>query len=160
KTHALVGVVLQHLLCDRPGHRSPVEPARIVATTFSRKAAAEIRTRVTAELERLARAPQESHYVEDLRDALAQSGPADELIVARARHALERVGAARFGTLHSFATGLVQTYAFELGLGARFELATESDARMRDEDAIAHALEQALASKPEAVRSLSDAAGG
>ena len=57
KTHALVGVIVHLVLgaseLGGAGLHEPVDPARIVATTFSRKAAAEIRARVVLELERL-----------------------------------------------------------------------------------------------------------
>lgn len=158
KTHALVGVVVHLLITDRGGRRrGPTDPARIVATTFSRKAAAEIRARVTQELERLGNAPATSPYAPSLREA---SLLADDAIAHRARHALARISAARFGTLHSFATGIVRAYAVELGIGPRFELSTEADWRARADDAIARALELRLASSPSAVRSLTDSAGG
>jgi ATP-dependent helicase/nuclease subunit A len=72
--------------------------------------------------------------------------------------------AARFGTLHSFATSIVQSFALELGIGPRFEIATEDDVRTRSEEAIAHALEARLASNANAngangVRALVEAAG-
>ena len=54
KTHALVGVLIHALLGVSELQRGPLDPARIAATTFSRKAAAEIRERLVTDLERLA----------------------------------------------------------------------------------------------------------
>ncbi|MDB4945403.1 MAG: putative ATP-dependent helicase [Labilithrix sp.] len=159
KTHALVGVVVHLFLTDRPGRGrtgpAPFDPSRVVATTFSRKAAAEIRTRVTQELERLSAAPATSAYVSSLRATLS-----DEDIVLRARRALARLAGARFGTLHSFATGIVRAHAVELGLGPGFELASESDARALADEAIARALESRLVTHEATVRALAEAAGG
>ncbi len=164
KTHALVGVVLHLLVTDRAarGRMQPFDPSRVVATTFSRKAAAEIRTRVTRELERLASAPETSAYVESLRaSAPSFSSPLrDDDVRTRARRALARLPAARFGTLHSFATGIVRAHAVELGLGPGFELASEVDTRALAEDAIAHAIESHLGRSEAVVRSLAEAAGG
>ena len=169
KTHALVGVVVHLLIRDRApskrGKAQPLDPSRIVATTFSRKAAAEIRTRVTQELERLASAPESSSYVESLRGGDPAGAHdvdvlTDDAIRLRARRALARVPAARFGTLHSFATGIVRAHAVELGLGPGFELATEADSRTRSEEAIARALEARLLTNPAAIRQLAEAAGG
>ncbi len=157
KTHALVGVVVHLLLGARAG--GAVDPARIVATTFSRKAAAEIRERVATEVERLATAPATSVYAAGLREALG-GRVSDAELGKRARRALARLPQARFGTLHSFATSIVQRYAVELGLGPGFELATEADARARTEDAIARALEAKLAESPNEIRALAEAAGG
>ena len=162
KTHALVGVVVHLLVTDRSA-RGPLDPSRVVATTFSRKAAAEIRTRVTQELERLATAPATSAYVASLRSAGLTYGAdplSDDEIRTRARRALARLPAARFATLHSFATGIVRAHAVELGLGPGFELATEPDARARADDAIARALEARLGTAEAAVRALAEAAGG
>src|SRR5690606_34834639 len=68
KTHALVGVVVHLLVGGRAG--GAVDPSRIVATTFSRKAAAEIRARVMSEVERLAVEPAASVYAAGLREAM------------------------------------------------------------------------------------------
>jgi ATP-dependent helicase/nuclease subunit A len=154
KTHALVGVIVHLLVGARQG--GVVDPARIVATTFSRKAAAEIRTRVANEVEILASSPSRSHYVTGLRE----HGLRDVEITKRASRALDRLPLARFGTLHSFATGIVQRYAVELGLGPGFELTTEADARLRAEEAIARALEARLGKHDAELRSLAEAAGG
>lgn len=161
KTHALVGVVVHRLLADDESGE-PGDPSRIVATTFSRKAAAEIRARVTAALERLAEAPETSPYVDTLRTAFGvepTSDRVDRTIRSRAGRALGSVGAARFGTLHSFATSIVRAYAMELGLAPSFDLVSEADARARADDAIAVALERRLTSDPVAIRSLAEAAG-
>ncbi|MDB4936252.1 MAG: putative ATP-dependent helicase [Labilithrix sp.] len=170
KTHALVGVVVHLLVRDRAargrGRPQPLDPSRVVATTFSRKAAAEIRTRVTQELERLAGAPETSAYVSSLRNgrsggqAFESRQLSDDDIRVRARRALSRLPAARFGTLHSFATGIVRAHAVELGLGPGFELASEADVRLRYDDAIARALEMRLETVPHVVRGLAEASGG
>ena len=165
KTHALVGVVVNLLVGDRPprkgGRAAPIDPSRIVATTFSRKAAAEIRARVTQALERLADAPATSPYVDVLRTAGAGGRTLDDDdLMTRARRALARLPSARFGTLHSFATGIVRAHAVELGLGPGFELAADADSRARADDAVARALEQRIAENPRELRALAEAAGG
>jgi ATP-dependent helicase/nuclease subunit A len=157
KTHALVGVVVHLLLGGRPD--GAIDPARIVATTFSRKAASEIRARVAVEVQRLATAPAASVYANGLRATIGERS-SDAELAKRARRALERLPHARFGTLHSYATGIVQRYAVELGLGPNFELAPEAESRARAEDAIAHALERRLGEAPDIIRALADAAGG
>lgn len=156
KTHALVGVVLHLLLGGRPG--GPVDPSRVVATTFSRKAAAEIRGRVSTEVEKLVLDPSKSFYAAGLRETIGRASDAE--LTKRARKALARLPHARFGTLHSFATGIVQRYAVELGLGPGFELAPESVTRSRTDDAIARALERRLSTASDALRILTEAAGG
>lgn len=162
KTHALVGVVVHLLVTDRVsgGRRQPLDPSRVVATTFSRKAATEIRVRVTRELERLASSPSTSVYVPSLRASPMSGSLTDEELQRRAGRALSRLGAARFGTLHSFATSIVRAHAVELGLGPGFELASEADSRALAEEAIAHALESRIGPSEAIVRSLAEAAGG
>ncbi len=160
KTFALVGVVVHAFVRGAGGGEKPIDPARVVATTFSRKAAAEIRERVTSELERLAAAPATSPYAPALRGEETGARLTDDAIARRARHALARLPAARFGTLHGFATSIVRSYAVELGLGPGFDLATEADANARCDDAIARALETRFTSAPDAVRALAEAAGG
>lgn len=157
KTHALVGVVVHLLVGARAG--GAVDPARIVATTFSRKAAAEIRARVSLEIDELARAPSSSVYARGLLEALGGRSSERDL-ARRAAKARSRLPHAKFGTLHSFATGIVQRYALELGLGPRFELATEAATRLCAEDAIAAALEARLGGSSGVLHALTEAAGG
>ncbi|MBS2017615.1 MAG: UvrD-helicase domain-containing protein [Deltaproteobacteria bacterium] len=165
KTHALVGVVVSLLVGDRAprkgGKHAPIDPSRVVATTFSRKAAAEIRARVTQALERIANDPSTSPYLDTLRVAGAGGRVlADDDLKVRARRALARLPSARFGTLHSFATGIVRAHAVELGLGPGFELAADADSRARADDAVARALEERIATHPRELRALAEAAGG
>lgn len=162
KTHALVGVVIHRVVCgpsDAP-RGEPVDPARIVATTFSRKAAAEIRARVTRELERLAEAPASSVYFDDLRARCEGIADVGAFLSSRARRALAHVDAARFGTFHSFATGLVRTHAVALGLGPGFDLASEEEARAAVDDAIARAIEARLTTDTAAIHAIVEASGG
>ena len=148
KTHALVGVLVHLFLSDRE-----VEPSRVVATTFSRKAAAEIRARASTELARLAGDPASSPYFESL-------GLEPSRVKKRAASALVRLPDARFSTIHGFATSIVRSYAIELGIGPGIEIAAEADARTRVDRALASALETHLDRTPDAVRSLATAAGG
>jgi ATP-dependent helicase/nuclease subunit A len=149
KTHALVGVAV-HLLvgackADGGGLRSPVPPDALVATTFSRKAAAEIRVRLTGEIEKLAAGDPTAAYREDLLAAFAARGSDDvsELqLIDRAHAALGRLGRARIGTLHSFAASLVRTHALVLGLSPDFDLLDQETTRERSLATIERVLEQ------------------
>src|SRR5439155_8269111 len=101
--HALVGVLV-HALLGLGDLGAAIEPSRVAATTFSRKAAAEIRERLVTELERLAfGAP--SPYATDLEAAAKRLSIAwDETICrSRARRVLAAIEHATIGTLHSVA---------------------------------------------------------
>ncbi len=166
KTHALVGVLVHLLLGESElGGRSagPVSPARVVATTFSRKAAAEIRARLASELELIARSPESSRYFPFLEQARSRRGEG-----AVARHALARqasvvlagLSQAHVGTIHSFAFSLVREHALELGLSAGLEIADEDEVRERGLAAVARALEELFVKRKDDVRSLVDVVGG
>ncbi len=170
KTHSLVGVLV-HLLLGASelggAPRDAVDPGRVLATTFSRKAAAEIRARVVEELEKLAAADGAAKYRADLDAARARTGGgpwSDAEVVQRARAALARIGRAQIGTLHGFASSLLHSYALEAGLSPTFELADEETTRARIEDGIARAVEAfAVSPDPARARSLDRlvaAAGG
>jgi ATP-dependent helicase/nuclease subunit A len=148
KTHRLVGIAVHLVMgaCQAPGGglREPVDPGRLVATTFSRKAAAEIRARLIGELERLAERDPRAAYRQDLGAARAVAGLApwsDAELRSRARRALSAIGRAQIGTLHGFAASLVRAHALELGASPSFELVDESTARARAEEAIARVVE-------------------
>ncbi len=156
KTHALVGVVV-HLLLGATASRKEVDPAKIVATTFSRKAAAEMRARLTRELERLALGDSTSAY----RESLLVGAQVDERTLRdRARRALARSGDVTIGTLHSYATRLLREHALEAGVAPAFDLLDEADARSRAERSICQILAEASETEGEAVRDLVQVAGG
>ena len=156
KTHALVGVVV-HLLLGATSSKTPVEPGRIVATTFSRKAAAEMRERLTTELEKLALGDPRAAYEGSLLDALAVT-PAS--LRTRARHALARAHEVSIGTLHAFATGILRENALDVGIAPGFELLDEADTRARTEASIFAVLAEASETEPDAVSDLVQVAGG
>ena len=156
KTHALVGVVV-HLLLGATASRKEVDPSKIVATTFSRKAAAEMRARLTRELERLALGDSTSAY----RDSLLSGAGIDERALRdRARRALARSGDATIGTLHSFATRLLREHALEAGVAPAFELLDEADARGRAERSICQVLAEVSETESDAIRDLVQVSGG
>jgi ATP-dependent helicase/nuclease subunit A len=82
--------------------RTGLDPSRILATTFTKKAAAELKGRMQANL---------------------LAGTADRLVAVRNA---ERLELAAIGTVHSVAHRLLSRYALELGLSPRLEVVTES----------------------------------
>ena len=166
KTYTLVGVLVHLVLgaseLGGEGLHEPIDPARIVATTFSRKAAAEIRERLASALERLALGDEGATYWQELEAPFARNGanPRRREIARRARVALDRLGAAQIGTLHGFATNLVKSHALEIGIAPGFELLSEEDAAAQAEEAIEHALARFAEDEPEGARALVRACGG
>ncbi|MFP6765064.1 MAG: UvrD-helicase domain-containing protein, partial [Planctomycetaceae bacterium] len=79
-----------------------LDPARILATTFTNRAAAELKGRIQAQLLTAADGPGTAH------------GNADRLELAA------------IGTVHSVAHQLLSRYAIEMGLSPRLEVVTES----------------------------------
>jgi ATP-dependent helicase/nuclease subunit A len=166
KTHALVGVLVHLFMgATREGNvlRPPVDPSRVMATTFSRKAAAEIRGRLALELERLVNGEEKALYRETVLRACDRAGVArwgDRELAERARRALDGIGRAHLGTLHSHATSLVRTYALELGLSPGFDFAEELQSRERTWVAVSRVLDAHAAAGDEALQRLVAAAGG
>ncbi len=163
KTHALVGALLHALLGlselgDTP---EPVHPARIVATTFSRKAAAEIRERLATTLATLA-AGAPTAYDRDFAEAASRlgvsfSGPA---ALARSRRALAGLGRATLTTLHGFAYSIARRAAFDRGAPPGFSLLDETETRAMVRDAAERAIASLYREKPNVVRDQVRAARG
>jgi ATP-dependent helicase/nuclease subunit A len=92
KTYRLVDKLEKAITSDK----DPVRPEAVIATTFTVKAAAELRERV--------------------RSRLLEAGHVEEA---------QRLGAARIGTVNSVCSQLVSDFAFELGLSPEVQVLDE-----------------------------------
>jgi ATP-dependent helicase/nuclease subunit A len=154
KTHALVGVIVHALLgCSDLG--ANIEPARVAATTFSRKAAAEIRSRLVTELERLAFGTT-SPYATDLDAAAKRLSIAWDSATcqSRARRVLAGIEHATIGTLHSVAYTIARAHALTVGLPPSFAVASEDESEAWANDAVAMAMTEHAQRDGDAIRDL------
>jgi ATP-dependent exoDNAse (exonuclease V) beta subunit len=120
KTYALTNRFVQLLACGAP-------PERIVALTFTRKAAGEFFDEI---LNKLARAACDSKEAARIGAEIGepQLGPADFLRMLRAMvRAMHRLS---LGTLDGFFARVVRAFPLELGLGGDFEILQEHGARL------------------------------
>lgn len=101
-----------------------VDPARILAMTFTRKAAGEF---FDAILSKLAEAARSADQARRLGDEIGLQLPPErwgEIL----RDILHRMSNLRLGTLDSFFHEILQGYSVEFGLGPGFELMSPADA--------------------------------
>ena len=162
KTHALVGVLVHALLGLSCVSESPVEAKAIVATTFSRRAAAEIRDRIVSELEQIARDRMQSRYAADLDAALHRLGeraPSELDLRARARRALLAEGDMFVGTLHGWATRLVRSHATALGLPPTVNFIDEHEHLIRTLDVVGSVVDARYPNATRSIGALAEAAG-
>ena len=106
---------------------------RLVAVTFTEKAAGELKLRLRRELE--------------AAHDRAQGGEAQ-----RFEHALKNLEDAHIGTIHSFCAELLRERPVEACIDPIFTVLTEPQAQRLYEEAFAHWFQQALADMPEGVR--------
>ncbi len=103
---------------------TPVE--KIVALTFTEKAAAEIKNRLVTALHRVVQdihTKQASADDNDLVTLLRESfSVPDNVILTRARAALARLDRASVGTIHSFCADILKTFPLEAGLAPNSEI--------------------------------------
>ena len=98
------------------------EIERLVAVTFTRKAAAELRERFQAELRRRAAELQQG------------SSPGEQATYLRLQSASDYVSRAFVGTIHSFCAALLRERPIEFGVDPSFrELDEEEDERLREQ---------------------------
>lgn len=141
KTQLLTGIYLAFALgLAKDGNQVPTE--RIVATTFSRAAAAEIRERLEQRLCLLSN-PQTSG--KDSLAALAvERGLSERELCTRAQRVLEELPRATIDTLHGLATSILRRHALELGLSPNFTILDEEQAFSDAERSIDDVLDEAL----------------
>ena len=141
KTQLLTGIYLAFAL-GLSADGKPVPSERIVATTFSRAAAAEIRERLESRLRVL------SHIDtlgQDSLSALAEArGLAPKELAQRAQQVLEELPRATIDTLHGLATSILRRHALELGLSPNFSILDEEQAFSDAERSIDDVLDAAL----------------
>ena len=131
KTTALVNRIIAMLATAR------AELGRIVAVTFTEKAAGELKLRLRAE-------------IESARNNASRG--AEER--ARLSRALAQLEEARIGTIHSFCADLLRERPVEAGVDPMFEVAAEDVARELFETAFDRWFEGALGAPGEGLRRL------
>jgi len=129
KTTALVGRIVS-LLRSGSGTLD-----RVVAVTFTEKAAGEMKLRLRAEIERVRADPQLPPEGREHLDA-----------------ALERLELARIGTIHGFCSDLLHERPIEAGVDPLFEIASPDEAERLLDQAFEWWFQRALADPPEGVR--------
>lgn len=145
KTHFLTNVYVGRALGLADGR--PVSPERIVATTFSRAAALELRERIESRLVEIAEiAPSPSAALgSELKPFAEALGLGDAELRERARRALAELPGALIDTLHGVATWVLRRHALELELVPDFAILDErqamDDCRRVVDDVLAEALE-------------------
>ena len=122
KTTLLVNRLI-YLLMRRT---DPLDLLRIVALTFTNKAAAEMKLRLRERLRSLVNAEGRDNSVVgggtvSIADLRLRYGWTTDEIVARADAALRDVEKAQIGTLHSFAAHLLRLYPIEAGVTPTFQ---------------------------------------
>jgi ATP-dependent exoDNAse (exonuclease V) beta subunit len=127
KTTALVGRIVG-LVCTGAGTLD-----RIVAVTFTEKAAGEMKLRLRSEIEKARREATDE-----------QRGRLDV--------ALEQLELARIGTIHAFCGDLLHERPVEAGIDPLFEVASEQDAGTIADEAFEAWFQRVLSDPPEGVR--------
>lgn len=127
KTHALV----KHYLTLALRERDPAAYARILALTFTNKAAAEMRERILAYLKGLANGGELSATLSDVRDTVVAAGvPPTEVQVrasAMLRHILHHWPRFAVSTIDAFTRRVVMPFARDLRLDSELRMTTEED---------------------------------
>ncbi len=120
-------------------------PPRIVALTFSRKAAGEILDKI---LGRLAAAASDRKTAHELAQALHSAGylrdpqGIDQARVRQVlRSLLDQLHVARIGTLDSFFVSIIRNFPFEFGLSGAMEIMDDHSARLAVAEVLDHVLD-------------------
>jgi ATP-dependent helicase/nuclease subunit A len=165
KTHLITNIYLSHVLGLRSDRRQ-VPAERIVATTFSRAAAREIRERLELRLGIIAGEIAKSEGIgldAQLIARVEELGLEPSVVATRASHALGELPRTLIDTLHGLAARVLRMHALELGLAPSFDILDEQqaieDATTTVEDVLSRALGQGPA-RERVVHALLEAGNG
>ena len=126
KTRVLVSRMAELIMDEK----NPVEADRFLVMTFTNAAAAEMKERISLDLEeRLAKDP-ENHYL---------------------RKQIRKIRQADISTVHSFCNHLIRTHYNELSIDPSFRIGEEGELFLLRQQAIEQLLEEAYASGRESL---------
>lgn len=131
KTYNLVGVLLYAMLLGSHSG-APIEPARILATTFSKRAAEEVRERVVGELSLVAEGSRASSYGTLFGDRNARQ---------RAKDLSQRIHELRITTLHAFAVEVLREHGMHVAIAPDFTLLDAQEEFLRLESTTSDTVE-------------------
>ncbi len=164
KTELLTSIYLAHCLGLHGAEAVP--PTRIVATTFSRAAAREIRERLERRFGGVAshdEAEQEKRLGSSLLALSRERGLNAGELRRRAGRALDELADASIDTLHNLCARILREHGLELGIAPSFAILEEQRSLEETEQAIDEVLSEALAGSgltALGARQLLDASGG
>jgi len=165
KTELLTSIYLGHCL-GLSASATQLSPTRIVATTFSRAAAREIRERLEKRLAGVAGtddAEHERRLGAGLSALAAERGLSRAELTRRAGRALEELPDASIDTLHNLCGRILREHGLELGIAPSFTILEEQRSLEDAEQAIDEVLSEALGAGGRAqlgAQQLLDASGG
>ena len=165
KTELLTSIYLGHCLGLHAG-AGLVSPTRIVATTFSRAAAREIRERLEKRFAGVAGsdvAEHEKRLGQGLLALAAERGVSRSELQRRAARALDELPDASIDTLHNLCARILREHGLELDIAPSFTILEEQRSLEDTELAIDEVLSEALAGSGLSTlgaQQLLDASGG
>jgi len=138
KTAVLIERLITKITTDGPER---VNVDELLVVTFTNAAAAEMRARMAAALEKAIMKLDE----EDDRDAAVREKK------KRLRKQLSLIGKAQISTLHSFCLTICRQYAYMTDLDPGFRIATTDEIALLKDDVLAAVLEQAYKGEAETI---------
>ncbi len=149
-----------HLVAGATSFGRPVSPQRIVAITFTEKAAGEMRERIGRVLRALGRpgGPDRPRIAAVVEATLTASGRTVD--PARFAEALEALPTARIATIHSLCASLLRAHPAEAGLDPGFSVLSEGSARELFEEAAVVSVRERVVDGDDAVADLVRDLGG
>ena len=107
-----------------------VPAEKLVALTFTDKAAAEIKTRLIFKLQRVIAAVRDKTEDRTLSILKSHFSAADEDIISRAETALSKLDRSSISTIHSFCADILKKYPLEAGLTSTQKLIKAKNPRV------------------------------